>query len=294
MDGGPGTDAASRTVGVVIVSYDSGPVVEAAIDAVAAQAPTAIVVVDNAPTASPDLARAAAAHPDLVVIHRPDNPGFCAGNNIGVAALPPTEFVLFLNPDAIVSAGFLEAAVDALDANPRAGAVGPKLVRLDPDSLAATGEIDCAGICTTWYGRTYDRGQGTPDDGRFDGPAEAVPALCAAAMFCRRTALDDVADEGQIFDEAFFMYKDDIDLSYRLRAKGWSLLYVPALVAGHVRGAHGVRADRASRRRFRMLSLSNDWRVWRKGLMPAPLRLAMLGYLVAKTAVLRLVPWWTP
>jgi GT2 family glycosyltransferase len=221
----------------------------------------------------------------------PENLGFCAANNLGGRLLPPTDYVLFLNPDAVVGPGFVSRAVAVLEAHPRAAALNPKLVQIDADTLEPTGRIDCAGVFQTWYGRSYDRGQGEIDDGRYDGPPEDVPALCAAAMLCRRAALDSVAPDGRVFDEAFFMYKEDVDLSYRLHAAGWDLLHVPELVVGHVRGAHAVAADPLARRRLRRRSLSNDWRVWRKGLMPAHRRAAMLGYLLAKTIRVRVVPW---
>jgi N-acetylglucosaminyl-diphospho-decaprenol L-rhamnosyltransferase len=272
-----------------MVAYEPGPVIEAAIDAIHSNGVTAIVVVDNSPQPSTDVQHAAHSHPDITVVARPDNTGFCAGNNLGLAMLPATEFVLFLNPDAVVEPGFIAAAVETLAAHPRAGALSPKLVRLDGTTLHRTGELDCTGIFSTWYGRTYDRGQGALDDGRYDGPAERVPALCGAAMLCRRTALEDVAPDGEVFDESFFMYKEDIDLSYRLRDADWTLLYSPDVVAGHVRGVRTVIADPELQRRLRRRSLSNDWRIWRKGKLPARVRGPMLGYLIAKTAWVRVL-----
>ncbi|HVW81508.1 MAG TPA: glycosyltransferase family 2 protein [Mycobacteriales bacterium] len=292
MAGPPSTPPGS--VGVVVVAYEPGPIIGRTLAAILDEQPAAVVVVDNSPVASPDVARSAAAHPGVIVANRPDNPGFTGGNNLGLTLLPPTEFVLFLNPDAVVGPGFLEAAVRTLRGDPAAAALNPKLVRLDPDSLQRTGEIDCAGVFHSWYGRSYDRGQGEPDDGRHSDGIEAVPALCGAAFFARRTVLEQVAIGGQVFDETFFMYKEDVDLSYRLRAKGWRLLYDPALEVGHVRGAHAVTASPESRRQLRRLSLRNDWRVWRRGTLPMRVRVPMLPYLVAKTAIVWLMPSLAP
>ena len=63
-------------------------------------------------------------------------------------------------------------------------------------------------------------GQGEADEGQYDGMASDVPALCAAAMLCRRDALLDLDDASGIFDESFFVFKDDLDLSVRLRKRG--------------------------------------------------------------------------
>lgn len=284
----------SSGVGVVIVAYNPGSEIEAVIDAIDQEGVEAIVVVDNSPQRSTAVERASNDRPTVSVVHRPANLGFCAGNNLGMSLLPPTDFVLFLNPDAVVRRGFVGTAVATLNANPGAAALNPKLVQLSAGTLQPTGKVDGAGVFSTWYGKAYDRGQGQPDDGRYDGPPEEVPALCGAAMFCRRSALDAVAPDGQVFDESFFMYKEDVDLSYRLRAAGWTLLLASEAVVGHVRGVHDVTADPATRRRLRRRSLRNDWRVWRKGNMPLPLRVPMGAYLVAKTIRIRLVPWRLP
>ncbi|MGN6474479.1 MAG: glycosyltransferase family 2 protein [Mycobacteriales bacterium] len=275
-------------LGVVIVAYEPGPVIGAVLDAIVAEPVAGVVVVDNSPTPSAQLRRAVAAHPDVVVSHRPENLGFCAGNNAGMRLLPDTDYVLFLNPDAIVEPGFVAAAVSVLETHPEAAVVGPKLVRVDETTLVRTGELDSTGIFYRWYGRPYDRGQGTTDDGRYDGDVREVPGICGAAMCCRRAALVEVAPDGEVFDESFFMHKEDIDLSWRLRRRGWSLLYAPDIVVGHVRGAHALLASRDERRRLRRRSLANEWKLLRKRDLPLRLAVPMYGYLVLKSVGVRL------
>ncbi len=279
---------------MVIVTYEPDAVITAVLDAIDHEDVSAIVVVDNSPRGSVELDQALASHPGITLAVHPENLGFCAGNNLGLRMLPKTDYVLFLNPDAVVPPGFVATAVDVLDRHPTVGALNPKLLRIDPAGLHTTGELDCAGVFPTWYGRHYDRGQGSPDVGQYDGPPERVPALCGAAMFCRREALDAVAPDGEVFDERFFMYKEDVDLSWRLRHEGWELLYVSDLAVGHVRGARSVAADPKTLLRLRRRSLTNDWRVWRKGLLPLPMRMSMFCYLIAKTIRVRLLPWRLP
>jgi GT2 family glycosyltransferase len=270
---------------VVIVTFDPQPVFEAVVDALV-QAPTPprdIVVVDNASkdTASLDAVEQRG-HPNVRVLRHTSNLGYCAANNIGYRATAGTRYVLFLNPDAVVTADLIAGAVDVLDDRPDAAAVGPKLLQLDVNTMQPTGRIDSAGIVQAWWGRITDRGQGEVDAGQYDGPPEDVAALCGAALVARRTALEAVALDGAVFDEDFFMFKEDVDLSYRLTAAGWRLLFAPSLVVHHARG--NLQIDRASIAPWvRRRSLANEWRLWRKPYLPKGRRVPMLLYLLAKS-----------
>lgn len=286
------TDGAGQgaSVGVVIVTYDSGPIVEAVVDAVlgGSLAPASVVLVDNASTDRAAVDRAGAGDPRVQVLRQEANLGFCAANNIGIRALGDIPFVLLLNPDAVVTESFLAAAVGVLVAEPAIGALGPKLLKLDEATMQPTGRIDSAGIFLTRYGRIFDRGQGEIDTGQYDadGPVD-VPALCAAAMLCRRAALETVSDAGAVFDEAFFMYKEDVDLSLRLRAAGWRVVLDTGTVVHHRRGNDQI--DRSSTPPWvRRRSVANEWRIWRKGIVPSRVRVPMLGYLALKSVAVRL------
>lgn len=280
---------AGPTVGVVIVTYDSGPIVEAVVDALLAgtRRPDAVVIVDNGSARTEAIDRIdAAGHPVVTVDRAGTNLGFCAGNNRGLRTLAGHDYALVLNPDAVVTERYLEDAMARLDREPTIGVLGPKLLGLDEATRQPTGRIDSAGIFLTAYGRAYDRGQGEDERGQYDG-VQDVPAICGAAMLCRRTALDAVAPDGQVFDEAFFMYKEDIDLSLRLRAAGWRVVLDTDTVIHHCRGNDQV--DRSSTPAWvRKRSLANEWRIWRKGTLGARVRVPMLAYLAAKTVAVRL------
>lgn len=278
-----------QPVGAVIVTYNSGPVVVEAVEALfrGTLRPTSVVIVDNGSDDESRLRDLAARHRNLQVVPTSGNLGFCAANNIGLRAVAALPYVLILNPDAIVTDSFLERGVALLERDRSIGGLGPKLLGLDPISLEPTGRLDSTGIFQKAYGRIYDRGQGEPDVGQYDGPPRDVPALCAAAMLCRREALESVADGNQVFDEAFFMYKEDVDLSYRLRAAGWHVVLDPGSVVYHCRG--NTQTERATTPPWvRKRSVANEWRLWRKGTVPTHIRIPMLGYLVAKSVALRL------
>lgn len=273
-------------VGVIIVTHDSGRFLRRSLTALqaSATAPDRVVIVDSGSSDDAYVTEAAQSYEGAIAIRHHDNVGFCAANNIGIDALDDVDSLLFLNPDAFVSPGFLCGALSILDSGPTIGAVGPKLLSANADSGELTGLIDSAGIFQTRYGRIYDRGQGEVDRGQHDDGIEDVPALCAAAMLCRRDALLAIADHGEVFDERFFMYKEDVDVSFRLGRAGWRTVYEPSLVVAHCRGWNRATMSTWARRR----SLTNEWRLLAKGSIPARLRPPMLGYLVIKSVAVAL------
>jgi GT2 family glycosyltransferase len=101
-----------------------------------------------------------------------------------------------------------------------------------------------------------DRGQGEPDDPRFDTEA-SIFSGCGAALFLRRSMLEDIATEGEYFAEAFFAYKEDVDLGWRARLRGWDVRYVPDAVAWHVRA---LPLERGAWRRMPLLARRHSWK----------------------------------
>lgn len=172
-----------------------------------------------------------------VTVRLEENIGFSRANNVGYGECSSkAEYILFLNPDAFVRSGTIDAAVRLLASKPRVGCLGGRLLGYDVNTGQPTGRLDSTGVFRTWYGRWFDRDQGEADTGQR-GHAEEVPAACGAFMFMRREALEEVQLEGgAVFDPAFFLYKEDIELSLRLRKKGWKILYAPELEVYHCRG----------------------------------------------------------
>jgi GT2 family glycosyltransferase len=147
--------------------------------------------------------------------------------------------VLILNPDAILKAEFLERMVTSLDARPDAASASGKLLRLDGKTL------DSTGILMLRSQRHLDRGADQPDRGQFD-KAEDVFGPSGAAALYRWKALQDVAVDGQFFDEDFFAYREDADLAWRCRLMGWTSIYVPSAVALHRRRVTPERRSQLS------------------------------------------------
>lgn len=199
------------------------------------------------------------------IIFAGDDIGFCKGNNIGYQALSSAyDFILLLNPDAFLFPDFIEKAVSFMEekVNKECGALSGTLFGYDILEDKPTNRYDSTGIFRSLWGSYGDRNQGKRvDEGSFNA-VEEVPAICGALMFLRAEALTGLGKKREIFDETFFMYKEDIDLSFRLRKKGWSILFNPALSAYHCRGWSSDR--RKMPRQFRLCSARNEMTInWR-------------------------------
>ncbi len=159
----------------------------------------------------------------------PANLGFSGGHN-ALIRRSTGGYYLCLNPDAVLSPGYVRALVEALDASPAVGSATGRLLRLDDDSV-----IDSTGIVMTPDQRHLDRGAGEAAAERYlEGPEPIFGPSGAVALY-RRAMLDDIAFEGEYFDEAFFAYREDADLAWRAQWRGWGSLYVPTAVAWHRR-----------------------------------------------------------
>jgi N-acetylglucosaminyl-diphospho-decaprenol L-rhamnosyltransferase len=256
---------------VVIVTHNSHEYLEKCIDCLRQQTlrPAQIIIVDSG---SSDTSYVQRYHNNrgITVVLSGDNIGFCQGNNLGYKQVDPLcEYVLLLNPDAFLTDRFLKEALVYLKKRPNhdVAVVTGMLLGYDRQTDQPTGEYDSTGIFRTWFGRWYDRGQGDRYPHVLYQKEESIPAVCGALMLCRKKALDEVLlDDEAIFDPAFYMYKEDIDLSLRLRRKGWSLKYVPSLVAYHCRGWRKNR--RGVPKVFRLMSARNEMRIYARNGSP--------------------------
>lgn len=169
------------------------------------------------------------------VIENSRNVGFAAGQNQAIAE-SRGGWVLTLNPDVLLSAGFIHNLVDVGERESGAGAVCGKLLRIGRDlCLPSERRIDSTGVYFTPQMRHFDRGWNEPDDGRY-GQAEFVFGASAAAALYRRDMIDEISLEDGFFDPDFFVYREDADVAWRAQLLGWSCIYTPRATAHHVRG----------------------------------------------------------
>lgn len=217
------------TVAVIIVTWNSSHLIDGVLRSVEAQTlkPTRVLVIDNGSDDSEKLEMIVSRFVDYELLQLDTNMGFAAANNVGVGLCDKIEFIALLNPDAFPESDWLETLVVAAHRYPEAAAFGSRL--LDYMNQA---KLDGAGDFMTLAGRPGRRGHGGLALNQFVY-GEDVFSPCAAAALYRRDALISVGG----FDESFFCYIEDIDLSFRLLLAGYRSRYVAESVVLHMGSA---------------------------------------------------------
>lgn len=150
-----------------------------------------------------------------------ENTGFCHAVNVGIR-LSEAEYVLLLNNDTKVKAGFIKALYEAIVSKPDAFSVGAKMLMWDRPEL-----VDSAGDRYCVLGWAYGRGKGKP--ARQYAVACPVFSACAGAAIYRREVFDKIG----LFDEVHFAYLEDLDIGYRARIYGYQNYYEPSAEVIH-------------------------------------------------------------
>jgi GT2 family glycosyltransferase len=145
------------------------------------------------------------------------------------------DYFLIINPDTVIAPEAIKKLVEALEAEASLGSVAPKLLRWDFKNKVLTDTIDSAGLILKPGLRFVDLGQGQTDHHQFDD--RSILGASGAAGLFKMAALQKIKNDGQYFDERFFMYKEDCDLAYRLFLAGYSSRNVSASIIHHDRSA---------------------------------------------------------
>lgn len=194
-----------------------------------------VVVVDNA-SVDGTAELVGREFPGAVLVRSAENLGFAGGAALGIEGFAG-EFVVLLNNDAVFAPGAVQALVDCARraGNERVGAVTAKVL-LVPDGDGPV-LVNSTGSVVSRAGTGADRDWLVPDGEESSDPD--VFGFCGAAALLRRAALDEVGS----FDPGLFLYYEDTDLSWRLRAGGWAVRYEPTAVAHH---RHAASSDTTS------------------------------------------------
>jgi GT2 family glycosyltransferase len=252
---------------VVVVSYNARDLLERCLRSVQASLggySHEIVVVDNASEdGSPELV--ASAFPNVTLVRSPENRGFAAGVNHGISA-STARYVLLLNSDATIDGAAISALVRSMDEHPTAGAAGGML--LNPDgsfqgSYADFPTLASETILATGLSRWLLPATFPSHPVEQSQTLRTVDWVCGAVMLLRRRAIEEIGP----FDEAFFMYAEEVDWCYRARQRGWSVLYVPEARIVHLIAGSYARAPMRRREQI----YRSKWLYLRKnsGLVPA-------------------------
>ena len=232
------------TVSVIIVSYKVRYYIEQCLNSVLRSVPDAqILVVDNkSDDGSVEYLRER--FPGAEVIANDFNAGFGKANNMALAKATG-KYVLFLNPDTVVAERTIPGCIEYMEAHPETGAVGVRMQYGDGRfALESRRSLPTPSVSfwhMTGLGRLFPRSKVfaryhlTYLDRDVECPIDVVSG---AYMFVRKEALDKTGG----FDESFFMYGEDIDLSFRILQQGYQNRYLPIPII-HYKGESTIKTS---------------------------------------------------
>ena len=204
-----------------------------------------IIVVDNASTdGSADLIKKE--FKEIRLIESRENIGFSAANNLATGEID-TPYVLFLNPDTIVPSNTLEPLLEFMEKEQKTGALTCKVELAD-----GSFDKDChRGFPTPWASLTFFLGASrifsrSKIFNRYHlgflnlNTIHEIDSCAGSFMLVRREA----GEEIDWWDKNFFFYGEDLDFCYRLKEKGWKIMYYPQVKITHLKGASsGLRKE---------------------------------------------------
>ena len=190
-----------------------------------------VVVADNGST-DDSLQWLRLNYPDVRVIRLDRNYGFAGGYNRALREVE-SEYVLLLNSDVEVTAGWWQPLVEVLDTESDVAAVAPKLLAdMERTKFEYAG---AAGGFIDYLGYPFCRGRilsnVEEDEGQYDNRRDIFWAS-GAAMCCRRELFESLGG----FDEDFFAHMEEIDLQWRMQLAGWRIVVEPKSVVYHLGG----------------------------------------------------------
>jgi GT2 family glycosyltransferase len=210
-------------VSVIVPNWNGAHLIGTCLDSLRAQSypEVELIVSDGASQdGSPRLVREC--YPKVKLLSLATNYGFAGNVNAGLRAARG-EVLALLNNDAAAEPEWLAELVGSILAEPRVGSCASKILDFNNPGLIAS-----AGDLLQRNGLAAQRGNGQPDDGRFDQPREVFAASGGAAAY-HRAMLDDVG----LFDQGYGSYLEDVDLGLRARLRGWGCRYAPSARVYH-------------------------------------------------------------
>jgi len=183
--------------------------------------------------------------PDVNLIANKDNVGFSAANN-QILEIFESPYALLLNPDTILSEETLQVCVDKMDVDEKIGGLGVRMIdgggQFLPESKRGLPTPFVAFCKAFGLSRIFPKSKvfNQYHLGHIDEHEESeIDVLSGAFMLLRKTALDQVG----LLDDTFFMYGEDIDLSYRIQKAGFKNLYFPSTSIVHFKGESTKRGS---------------------------------------------------
>ena len=230
----------SVDLSVIIVNYNVAYFLEQCLNSclkAAEHADIEILVIDNnSVDGSEDMMREK--FPDIPYIMNKENLGFSKANNQGMK-MAKGRYVLLLNPDTVVEELTFRKTIDFMDAHPEAGGLGVRMLdgrgKFLPESKRGLPTPSVAFYKIFGLSAIFPKSKtfGKYHLGYLDEfQTHEVEILSGAFMLMRKSLLDEIG----LLDEAFFMYGEDIDLSYRIVLAGYKNFYFPETRIIHYKG----------------------------------------------------------
>jgi GT2 family glycosyltransferase len=214
---------------IIIPNWNGAPFLPACLDSLRRQSYPRfeVLVVDNASTDG-SVALIERDYPEVRLVRLPTNRGLTGGVNAGIHAARG-EVIALLNNDTEADPDWLSELLRALEADPEAGMAASKMLLFDRRDL-----IHSAGDVYGVDGLPGNRGVWQKDEGQFDGTRRVFGA-CGGAAAYRRAMLEEIG----LFDEAFFMYCEDVDMAWRAQLAGYPCAFAPRAIVYHRLSATG-------------------------------------------------------
>jgi N-acetylglucosaminyl-diphospho-decaprenol L-rhamnosyltransferase len=243
------------TVSAVVVNYNAAGALVDCVASLRANAIDDVVVVDNGSTDGSQ-ALLAAADPGVRWVRSGANVGYGRAANLGAATTGGND-LLICNPDLVIAPGAVQTLAARLDAAPRLGVVGPRLLNADGSRYPSARTFPDIGdaIGHGLLGMVAPANRFTRRYRLLDwdhAEATDVDWVSGACFLARRRAWDQIGG----FDPAFFMYMEDVDLCWRMRHAGWATGYEPRATVTHLQGVS------ANQHPYRMLA-AHHVSMWR-------------------------------
>lgn len=210
-------------VAVIVPNWNGKEHLKKCLDSLVAQSQQASVfVIDNG--SSDGSEKIAKNYPGIQLIQLDENKGFAGGVNIGIkrALDEGYKYIALFNNDAEAEKDWLKHLVACADKYPKAGIVAPKFMRSDKVHIDSTGDF------YSIWGLPLPRGRNEKDSGQYDKAEEVFGGTGGASLY-RAKMLEQIG----LFDEDFFAYFEDVDISFRAQLAGWKVRYQPAAIAYH-------------------------------------------------------------
>ena len=237
-----------KTLSIIILSYNVKQLLKNCLASIPKHPDWEVIVVDNASSDG---------SADLATIKSPTNVGFSAGNNIGIRQAKG-KYILLLNPDTIVYPKTIETVLKYMESHSDVGAVTCR-VELPNGSLDYSCHRKFPDPVGSFLHLVGLRRLSKYSSTRIPNIIHEIDALTGAFAFIRRTAGDQVG----WLDEDYFFNAEDIDFCYKLKEKGWKVMYIPQVKITHFKGS-SAKATPATRRRWAKDSTDAMYLFYRK------------------------------